>query len=231
MSSISLIRRHFSGRQDFPLRLFAAAFVISITITVFSGWQSWQLHHQYEVMSRKHVTLTESVGRIMLFDEVLTMSARMAAATGDLAYEKRYDAFDPQLTMEIDKVRAILPRSEIERFIAETDKANLALVRMERQAFALVYQGKRQDALTLLNSAEYLGLKGVYADGMEKTVKAATALIEEDVLNRRALSFWLAVVNAVGTLLLLATWFFAIRYARSWAAERREASAALLQAQ
>ncbi|MEN6587055.1 MAG: ATP-binding protein [Sulfuricella sp.] len=66
---------------------------------------------------------------------------------------------------------------------------------------------------------------------METTVKAATALIEEEVLNRSVLSFWLAVVNAVGTLLLLATWFFAIRSARSWAAERREASAALLQAQ
>ncbi len=223
MGSIMPIQQRLSSKHGFPLRLFAFAFVISVLTAVFSGWQSWQMHHSFQEMSSKHIALTEDVGRIMLFDEVLTMSARMAAATGDLNYEKRYDQFDPQLTTEIDEVRAILPQAEIAGFVGETDEANLALVKMERQAFALTHQGRRQEAMALLTSAEYIRLKKVYAGGMEKTVNAATGLIERETRHFLYLSLWLAAASAVSILVLLTTWFFAVRSARGWDAERREA--------
>src|ERR1035437_3229531 len=143
------------SRQGFPLRLFAGAFVISLVTTVSSGWQSWQMHNRFDEMSAKHIDLVRDIGQIMLFDEVLTMSARMAAATGDFSYEKRYDDFDLQLTSQIDNVRADLPEAEIALFVVESDVANLALVKMERQAFARTHQGKRQEATALLTSAEY----------------------------------------------------------------------------
>src|SRR3989338_4321446 len=129
-------------KKGFPIRLFAAAFVIGLLATVFSGWQLWQMHNRFDEMSAKHIDIEKDIGRIMLFDEVLTMSARMAAATGDFSYEKRYDEFDPQLTAYINDLRADLPQAEIAQFIGETDKANLALVEMERQAFALAPQGR-----------------------------------------------------------------------------------------
>ncbi|MFA5825946.1 MAG: ATP-binding protein [Gallionellaceae bacterium] len=229
-SSMPIQKRH-TNKQGFPLRLFAAAFVISISITTLSGWLSWQMHNQAKEMARKHIALTEDVGRIMQYDEVLTMSARMAAATGDFNYENRYDEFDLKLTIEINEVRAILPQADIAHFVSETDDANNALVKMERQAFALTHQGKRQEATTLLASAEYLRLKKVYAGGMEKTVNAANELIERETRLLHSLSFLLAAASTVGVLVLLTAWFFAIRSARNWAAERREAEDALRKAQ
>ncbi|MDO8206815.1 MAG: ATP-binding protein [Gallionella sp.] len=219
-----------SSRQDFPLRLFAAAFVISLLTTAFSGWQTWQMHHLVKALSDKRAALVEDVGNIMLFDEVLTMSARMAAVTGDFSYEKRYDQFDPKLTREIDEVRAILPQENIVPFISETDDANNALVKLERQAFALTHQGLRQEATALLSSDEYLRLKKIYADGMEKTVNAATSLVESEDKHLDSLSLWSAVASTLSILVLLATWFFAARSARSWAAERRESEAMLRRA-
>jgi len=231
MNNTMPIRQRLSSKQGFPLRLFAAAFAISILTSIFSGWQSWQMHERAQEMSKKHIALTEDVGRIMLLDEVLTMSARMAAATGDFSYEKRYDQFDPQLTTEIDEVRTVLPQADIARFVSETDEANLALVKMERQAFALAHQGRRQEATALLTGDEYMRLKKVYAGGMEKTVNAANGLIERETRHLHSLSLWLAAASAIGVLVLLAAWFFAIRSARNWATERREAEDALRKAQ
>ena len=231
MNSDMPVQQRLSNKQDFPLRLFAAAFVISLSSSVFGVWQMWQMHHRVEALSDKRAALVEDVGRIMQYDEVLTMSARMAAATGDFAYEKRYDEFDPILTMEIDEVRALLPQAEIALFVRETDDANNALVKMERQSFALAHQGRRQEATALLTSAEYLRLKKVYAGGMEKTVNAATRLIEKEDRYLDSQSFWSASASALGILVLLATWFFSIRSARSWAAERREAEDVLRKAQ
>jgi len=228
MSSVMPVQQRLSRKPGFPLRLFAVAFVISLLSTIFGGWQSWQTHNHVEETSRKHIALTEDVGRIMLLDEVLTMSARMAAATGDFSYEKRYDQFDPQLTLKINEVRARLPRPEIERFVGETDEANLAMVKMERQAFALAHQGKRQEATVLLTSDEYMRLKKVYAGGMEKTVNAAARLIEKDTLHQEFLFLGVMGASAAGTLLILAAWFLAIGSARGWAAERRQAEHAIL---
>lgn len=227
MSGIMPIQQSQSSKRRFPLRTFAAVFVFSLLALVFSGLRSWQIHERIEEMSRRHITLTEDIGRIMLFDEVLTMSARMAAGTGDFSYEKRYDQFDPLLTAKLDELRVTLPQAEIALFVKETDEANNALVKIERQAFALAHQGKRQEAMALLTGDEYLRLKKIYAGGMEKTVNVANRLIEKDVRQLHYIFLWFAAAGTVGILVFLAMWFFAARSARSWAAERREAEGAL----
>ncbi|MDD2915123.1 MAG: PAS domain S-box protein [Gallionella sp.] len=227
MSNIMPMQKNHSRKPGFPLRRFAAAFAFSLLTTVFSGWQLWQMHYRAEEMSAKHIDITKDVGSIMLLDEALTMSARMAAATGDFSYEKRYDQSDSELTWYIKDLRADLPQAELAPFIGETDDANLALMKLERQAFALAHQGKRQEATALLGSDEYLRLKKVYAGGMEKTVNAANGLIESETRHFHAMFLWVMAASVIGVLVLLAAWFFAVRSARSWAAERREAEEAL----
>ncbi|MDO8464815.1 MAG: PAS domain S-box protein, partial [Gallionella sp.] len=230
MNSIMPIQPSHLRKKGFPIRLFAAAFVIGLLATVFSGWQLWQMHDRFDETSAKHIDIEMDIGRIMLFDEVLTMSARMAAATGDFSYEKRYDEFDPQLTAYINDLRADLPQVEIAQFIGETDKANLALVKMERQAFALAHQGRLHEATALLAGDEYLRIKKVYAGGMEKTVNAAKGLIGKETRHLHSLSLRLEAASAIGIMVLLAVWFFAAKSARSWATERREAEDALQKA-
>lgn len=215
------MHNHPLSKQEFPQRFFAVAFLISILAIIFSAWQLWRLHERFEETSSKHLVIAERVGRIMQFNEVLTMSARMAAATGDFSYEKRYDHFDPLLTKEILAVRAALPQSEIEQFARETDEANVLLVKMERQAFALVHQGRQQEAMDLLTGDEYMRLKNAYAGGMDKTTKAAHALIESDNRETQILFLWLLAASAVSVLALLFAWFFAARSTNSWAAERK----------
>ena len=41
--------------------------------------------------------------RIVHLDEVLTMAARMAAATGDMAWEERYRSAEPNLGAAIEE--------------------------------------------------------------------------------------------------------------------------------
>ena len=216
-----------SGKGKFPLHWFAAAFVISLLTSVFGGWQMWQVHERFQELSDMRAHVTEDIGRIMLFDEILTMSARMAAATGEFAYETRYDQIDAQLTAVINHVKADLPQVDVARHIAATDAANLALVKLERQAFALMHQGKLQQASALLASTEYLGLKKEYAGGMKKTAAAMMAFIAGKQQRLHTQAELIAATNFGGVLVLLATWFFAIRSARSWATAQREFDEAL----
>ncbi|HEU0219461.1 MAG TPA: diguanylate cyclase [Gallionella sp.] len=230
MNSTIPVHQGHSGGPRFPLRYFAAAFAIGIFAAVFNGWQLWYRHNLTDEISRKHLAIKEGAGRIMLLDEALTMSARMAAATGDFSYEKRYDRLDPQLTAEIKAVRAALPDAELEKFVGETDEANLALVKMERQAFALAHQGRLREATALLAGDDYMRLKKVYSGGMEKTDHLINDLIERNDRDHHLVLFELAAVSAVSVLAMLVAWFLAVRATRSWIAERSEAKDALRKA-
>ena len=58
MKDVIFLHQRKPGKQDFPLRLFAATFVISVLTTAFTGWLLWQQYNRFEEMSRQHITLT-----------------------------------------------------------------------------------------------------------------------------------------------------------------------------
>ena len=65
------------------------------------------------------------------------MSARMAAATGDDKWGKRYRQYEPALDAAIKEAIRLAPGSYSAEAAAQTDAVNVALVDMENQAFDL----------------------------------------------------------------------------------------------
>ncbi|MDP3513623.1 MAG: hypothetical protein Q8S20_12810 [Sulfuritalea sp.] len=136
-----------------PKLVLAAA--ISLLIL---GWLSWDAYHHYrEVESRLPVIARLETVRtqIVHLDEVLTMSARMAAATGNPDWEARYRRFEPQLDQAIKEALRLVPNASQGAAAAKTDAANVALVAMEHRAFELLGRGEKAEAQRLLSSAEY----------------------------------------------------------------------------
>lgn len=117
-------------------------------------------------------------GEIMLLDEVLTMSARMGAATGDQRWEARYRIADPELTSTIDRALALVGSEEASEAVAQTDEANRALVAMENRAFDLSRGGDQAAATELLSSSEYESQKQQYADGMSLLANALASEVQ-----------------------------------------------------
>lgn len=214
---------HQPGGRAFPHVLFSVAFGLSLLATVFSGWQLWRQHGHVEAMSARHVAIAQAVGRILLYDETLTMSARLAAASGDFSYEKRYDEHDHLLNREFEALKALLPRGDMEQFAGQTDAANLALVKMERRAFELVHRGERREAMELLAGGDYARLKERFSEGMRKTIETADALILRDEKESQRMSLVFVAASAFSLLGFLLVWLFAVRSGKFWIEERKRA--------
>jgi len=120
------------------------------------------------VVREQDIKITELRGLILQLDEVLTMSARMAAATGDRQWEKRYRFFEPTLDAAIKELKRIAPGVYTEHAVLETDRANAKLVDIENRAFALVDQNRLREAQAVLFSEEYDTQKRLYSRGMER---------------------------------------------------------------
>lgn len=116
------------------------------------------------------------------YDEVLTQSARNYAFTGDKKWELRYNAVEP-LSDNLLK-EAIENADETTRqFFITMNEANLALVKMERDAIDLVNKGKKDDAVKLLESTKYTDEKKILSGGLEDFVAKMQLRHETDVLS------------------------------------------------
>ncbi len=178
-------------------------------------------------MSRR-LQLSEYAGHVMLFDEILTMSARMAAATGDLTYKTRYDKYDAQLDALLMETETLRQERQVRIFVIQTDRANRKLVAMERRAFALVSGGRRSEASALLVSADYMKWKRQYADGVEATSAWHEGAVKRDDDDLRELVLAAAALNVVFANIIVFAWYFVIRAVRRWREGRSEANSAHL---
>ena len=94
------------------------------------AWLSWFVFDADQFVrdtNTRIVGLERARGDIIYLDEVLTMSASMAAATGEVAWIARYRSFEPKL-----------------------DAASIELVKMENQAFALVRARRPEETRSIL---------------------------------------------------------------------------------
>lgn len=148
------------------------AFVgVGLVVFGISALNLFDIYRGFRTISEKNFRLQELNGEIVHLDEVLTMSARMSASTGDPQWEKRYLKYDPQLSAAIEESAKIAPDA-YKNLPTEVSEANTKLVDLEKKSFELVRQGKRNEASKILFGAEYEAQKKIYADGSSKTLLA-----------------------------------------------------------
>ena len=111
----------------------------------------------------RQLRVQELTATVHHLDEVLTMSANMAAATGEARWQSRYDQHVGRLDDAIAELRAISPSMFDAEMGVETDEANQRLVAMERRAFELVTAGHLAAARTILDGPDYAADKRIYA--------------------------------------------------------------------
>ena len=149
----------------YPTRAIIIAIAITLLLSITSGWKIWVSYADFGKIFTQEFQLQSLSDQIIYLDEVLTMSARLNAATGDIQWERRYLSFEPKLDAVIKEVIAIAPEIYEGEGAKQTDIANIKLVKMERESFDLVRQGRKEEALKLLLSDAYNSQKQLYAQG------------------------------------------------------------------
>jgi signal transduction histidine kinase len=157
--------------------------------------------------------IQELRGQILHLDEVLTMSARMAAATNDPSWEARYRQFEPQLSQAIEEAKALVPDL---LSTGQTDAANDALVALEEQAFDLVRGGRLEEARAILIGEQYSTQKAIYAEGMEMLGRQLDDTAVSAARSQQERALLQLVGCAIALPLLVAGWLVVLRITDRW---------------
>lgn len=191
----------------------APLLILTAGALTWLGWQFWILQKEAAHFRAYDFRLVQLSGEIGRLDEVLTMSARMAAATLDPKWEARYKENDPKLDDIINETSTLDPQV-MGDFVAETDEANHKLEVMEEKAFDLIHKKEGAAAAALLSGTDYTQQKQIYADGMAKlnTTVLANA---HSALDRQSQRVEIAIVTLAGLVVAFFIFWVAILRAGS----------------
>jgi PAS domain S-box-containing protein len=200
----------------FPIRFLTIAVILTGAVLVWLGFNTYNSYSVIKTTRDRDFRIKELRGIIIHLDEVLTMSARMAAATGDLGWEERYRLFEPQLDAAIKEAIRLAPGAYSGEAAVQTDAANIKLVEMENRSFDLVRLGRLEEARDVLFSNEYETQKRIYAQGIELFASllndAASATLQSEQ-NRAFLNIIIVIVVAPT---LVVGWLVVLRTLNNW---------------
>ncbi len=210
-------------KSGFPVIIFGIILFITLVLFFGLGVGSLRTYKDIKTFQGQNIRLQALVGIIIHLDEVLTMSARMGAETGNLQWEERYLSFEPQLDAAIKEAERLVPEAFMSKAATQTDVANIKLVTMEKQAFELVRQGQEEAASALLFSDEYDEQKQIYAEGMEQITTSMQNYVK-GVVKRHHHHVYITLIAISITLPgLIIAWIYVLRVMRNYIIRRRVA--------
>ncbi len=210
-------------KRRFPVTAFVIIFFITLVLFTGLGWGSLHSYKDIKTIQERDLRLQKLVGIIIHLDEVLTMSARMGAETGNMQWEERYLSFEPQLDSAINEAKRLVPETFMGEAASQTNTANIKLVTMEKQAFELVRQEQREAASALLYSEEYEEQKQLYSEGMGQITTSMQSYVKDLLKEHRYHAYITFIVIAITLPSLIFAWIYVIRRMGMYVATRRVA--------
>ncbi len=202
MFSSSIVKQATDAARRSLLWSFAGGAAI---LCVFVG-ERFLFQEQQTVAIEHALKAQKASGQILLADERLTMSANMAAATGEQRWIDRYEDNIPVIDDAIAEARALAPSDAARRFDEETRVSNDRLVEIERRSFDEVRQGRVAQARGLLDGLPYAQHKQVLSNGTSRFAGAAISAARENLDGVEAhadLMFVLVAAAAIAGAVLL----------------------------
>jgi len=164
LPSVAIVEQTIAkARRTVSLALLGAGLIVCAVLAE----RTWLLGEATHIATQL-AAAQQAAGLILLNDERLTMSAHLAAATGDATWVKRYDQYIPEIDAAIAQGNALAPPDVADRFNQETRAANDRLVALERYSLEAASAGNIPSAQATLASAAYAENKQVLNAGTER---------------------------------------------------------------
>jgi PAS domain S-box-containing protein len=212
----SMMQGETTLRSRFPIMFLTIAVVITVAVFAWLGWNIYDSYLDTKEKTERNLRIEQLRGSIINLGGVLTMSARMAAATGDMSWEERYRSFESQLDATIKEAKKLAPDAYSGGAAAQTDKANIKLVDMEKQSFDFVRQGRLEEARAILSSDEYKVYKRIYARGMARFAGGLMDAVNAFLKSEENKARWYNTTIIVVISILLAGWLIVLQSIRNW---------------
>ena len=192
-----------TARRTVLIALIGAAVMIAVVFVERVSFERAQGKAMAELLAANR-----AVAEILLADEQLTMSAHLAAETGDKRWIDRYERLIPIMDEAIERAKGLAPETASAEIDKTTRIANDRLVAIERAAFRRLKAGDTRGATRLLDSGLYKHHKRVLADSTERFFDKAVVSSRQKLLDlQKRVELTIPLILVAGGLGAYALWW------------------------
>jgi len=188
----------FTSDDDYKANFFTTnrrAFLVlaaGILITLLSI-QTWLSYQHMRTTETQLVQINGIESSTIYRDEMLSMSATLAAVTKNTKWEIQYWEYDPRLKAVVNEIRHVFNTNTVDAKDAVQGLRMFVddkLDTMENKALGLVNQRKYKDAAALLQSPEYVEQRQAYNRGIIEFISNARSVLEDRRNKHRQKAVW-----------------------------------------
>lgn len=180
--------------------------VVSVSLGLVQGFYLLHWFDRYNQSSKNAADFGSYRVEVARLDEVLTMSARLYAATGEASWRKRYLEHVEPLGKTLENTLNLAGDESAKKAISMVSEANDQLIAMEEQAFVIVAEGRLRDAFDLLNSPNYQAQKERYQHGLDRALDISKASVRGIADYHRSALILSIIAVFVSLVILTETW-------------------------
>ncbi len=201
-----LMKKFLSEKlKNTSLKLINILGVAASLLLILLVYGFYQSDHDMINSKKRMAEIEEIQGKFFLYDEILTMSARMAVLTGDDSWEQRYRDTEKKLEERITKATEIFP-DILAAYITNTNHINQKLLKFENKAFELTRLGETERALDILSNDEYQSYKEQYTNGIDSLYEILLKQNITDEGKLQSLEFYYFLAFLIVLILFLIVW-------------------------
>jgi methyl-accepting chemotaxis protein len=200
----------------FPARLLNGVIVATVLALFTIIGIAYVTQMSTRDLQRRSVEIARVQGQIAFEDEALTMSARLAASTGALAWRDRYNFHIGPMAQALKQAAELAPDDANRAFVKATSDANDRLINMETKALDLAKYGDTAAASAIMNSPEYRQQKAILAEGAKKfdaAVNDALAAEQRRLDRQTIITIFMRLLILAG---LAVGWWWFMRTLKRW---------------
>ena len=210
----------------FPSGLLTCSVFLTLLCLVILSAFTQTSYRFLERLIQRDVEITQKAEQIIYYDEVLTMSARIATIPSQdtATWHKRYKEYELLLDDDIQNIVSLSGNLDYDVSpISQTDSANQKLITMEEEAFSLSYKGKFKEARAILFSPQYSENKKIYSTSIIKVVSNIRTRMQKLIKEAQQNLLHIKVASLTSGMLLVIMWFYTIIHIRRWHIQTRHA--------
>lgn len=180
--------------------------LLSLAVGIAQGVYLLDGFERFRTASENAIAFENKRGEIARLDEVLTMSARLHAATGDPVWRDRYLDHVPPLDQLLEEALALAANDDAQLAMDQVTHSNAALVAIEDKSLLLTADGRLSEALDLMTSPGYEQLKISYRQGLTQALEISRDVLRNKVDSNRDRLLVAAFVLVVSLFCLSELW-------------------------
>ncbi|MBL8021728.1 MAG: response regulator [Leptospirales bacterium] len=163
----NVVSRFLKSDRFDPIKAMVGGLLVTMAIFGTLGYNLWAMQKSFDKLVSVDFALRKLTDQVVYLDELLTMSARLAVATGELRWQKRWESKLEPIDNAIKEANKIDQAAFKTAGAEQTQKANDTLAALETAAMEKLNKGSKQDAYDIMFGKEYEENKRLHKGGMD----------------------------------------------------------------